>query len=100
VGRYERTGVRLTLQKSIANDFNKATAFCNTTTRLNCISGFTLHKRSFVQSSDLSNHEALPRGLHHRFGHFLEHLSLLGTVISTKEFLAILTLIRDIPERE
>jgi DNA-binding XRE family transcriptional regulator len=30
----------------------------------------------------------------------LEHLSLLGTVISTKEFLAILTLIRDIPERE
>jgi hypothetical protein len=30
----------------------------------------------------------------------LEHLSLLGTAISTKEFLAILTLIRDIPERE
>jgi transcriptional regulator with XRE-family HTH domain len=30
----------------------------------------------------------------------LEHLSLLGTVISAKEFLAILTLIRDIPERE
>jgi transcriptional regulator with XRE-family HTH domain len=29
----------------------------------------------------------------------LEHLSLLGTAISTKEFLAILTLIRDIPER-
>jgi transcriptional regulator with XRE-family HTH domain len=28
----------------------------------------------------------------------LEHLSLLGTAISTKEFLAILTLIRDIPE--
>jgi hypothetical protein len=27
----------------------------------------------------------------------LEHLSLLGTAISTKEFLAILTLIRDIP---
>jgi transcriptional regulator with XRE-family HTH domain len=30
----------------------------------------------------------------------LEHLSLLGTAISTKEFLAILTLIRDIPEGE
>ncbi|MBV8360082.1 MAG: helix-turn-helix transcriptional regulator [Deltaproteobacteria bacterium] len=30
----------------------------------------------------------------------LEQLSLLGTAISTKEFLAILTLIRDIPERE
>jgi transcriptional regulator with XRE-family HTH domain len=28
----------------------------------------------------------------------LEHLSLLGAVISAKEFLAILTLIRDIPE--
>jgi transcriptional regulator with XRE-family HTH domain len=28
----------------------------------------------------------------------LEHLSLLGTAISAKEFLAILTLIRDIPE--
>lgn len=28
----------------------------------------------------------------------LEHLSLLGTAISTKEFLAILTLIRDFPE--
>jgi transcriptional regulator with XRE-family HTH domain len=28
----------------------------------------------------------------------LEHLSLLGTAISTKEFLTILTLIRDIPE--
>jgi transcriptional regulator with XRE-family HTH domain len=30
----------------------------------------------------------------------LEHLSLLGTTISTKQFLAILTLIRDIPEHE
>jgi transcriptional regulator with XRE-family HTH domain len=30
----------------------------------------------------------------------LEHLSLLGTAISTKEFLAILTLIRDVPEHE
>src|SRR5216683_4935489 len=30
----------------------------------------------------------------------LEHLSLLRAAISTKEFLAILTLIRDIPERE
>jgi transcriptional regulator with XRE-family HTH domain len=28
----------------------------------------------------------------------LEHLSLLGTVISSKEFLAVLMLIRDIPE--
>jgi hypothetical protein len=28
----------------------------------------------------------------------LEHLSLLGAVLSPKEFLAILTLIRDIPE--
>jgi len=27
----------------------------------------------------------------------LEHLSFLGTVVSTKEFLAILTLLRDIP---
>jgi transcriptional regulator with XRE-family HTH domain len=30
----------------------------------------------------------------------LKHLSLLGTAISTKQFLAILTLIRDIPEHE
>jgi transcriptional regulator with XRE-family HTH domain len=30
----------------------------------------------------------------------LEHLSLRGTEISTKDFLTILTLIRDIPERE
>jgi transcriptional regulator with XRE-family HTH domain len=30
--------------------------------------------------------------------HVLEHLSLLGTALSAKEFLAILTLIRDIPE--
>ena len=30
----------------------------------------------------------------------LEHLSLLGTAISTKEFLAILTLIRDVPGRK
>ena len=30
----------------------------------------------------------------------LEHLSLLGTAISAKEFLAILMLIRDIPERK
>jgi transcriptional regulator with XRE-family HTH domain len=30
----------------------------------------------------------------------LQHLSFLGTAISTKEFLAILTLIRDIPRRE
>jgi transcriptional regulator with XRE-family HTH domain len=30
----------------------------------------------------------------------LEHLSLLGTVISAKEFLAILTLIRDIPSNK
>jgi transcriptional regulator with XRE-family HTH domain len=28
----------------------------------------------------------------------LEHLSMLGTAISAKEFLAILTLLRDIPE--
>jgi len=27
----------------------------------------------------------------------LEHLSFLGTVVSAKEFLAILTLIRDLP---
>lgn len=30
----------------------------------------------------------------------LEHLSLLGTVVSAKEFLAILTLIRDIPSNK
>jgi transcriptional regulator with XRE-family HTH domain len=30
----------------------------------------------------------------------LRHLNQLGTAISAKEFLAILTLIRDIPERE
>ena len=30
----------------------------------------------------------------------LEHLSLLGAAISAKEFLAILTLIRDIPEHK
>jgi transcriptional regulator with XRE-family HTH domain len=30
----------------------------------------------------------------------LEHLSLLGTVISAKEFLTILTLIRDIPSHK
>jgi hypothetical protein len=29
-----------------------------------------------------------------------EHLSMLGTAILAKEFLAILTLIRDIPEGE
>jgi transcriptional regulator with XRE-family HTH domain len=29
----------------------------------------------------------------------LEHLSLLGTALTAKEFLAILTLIRDVPER-
>jgi hypothetical protein len=28
----------------------------------------------------------------------LEHLNLLGTMLSIKDFLAILTLIRDIPE--
>ena len=27
---------------------------------------------SFVQASDLTNHETLPRRLHHRFAHFLE----------------------------
>ena len=26
----------------------------------------------FVQASDLSNHEALPRRFHHRFGYFCE----------------------------
>ncbi len=30
--------------------------------------------------------------------HVLEHISFLGTAVSAKEFLAILTLIRDIPE--
>ncbi len=30
----------------------------------------------------------------------LEHLTLLGTVVSAKEFLAILTLIRDIPSNK
>ncbi len=30
----------------------------------------------------------------------LEHVSLLGTALSAKEFLAILTLIRDIPEKK
>jgi len=32
--------------------------------------------------------------------HVLEHLSLLGAAISAKEFLAILTLMRAIPERQ
>jgi hypothetical protein len=88
------------LRKRIANDFNKATLFGNAPELANSDLRLSVQRRSFAQSTDLSNYEALPRGLHHRFGHFLEHLSLLGTVISTKEFLAIFTLIRDIPERE
>jgi hypothetical protein len=37
------------LHKGIANNFNKATAFCNAPTRVINAPGFSLHKRSFVQ---------------------------------------------------
>ncbi len=53
----------------------------------------TLSWRRFVK-----NHELLARyHVTDRELHALENLSLLGTVHSAKEFLAILTLIRDIP---
>src|SRR5713101_3774631 len=46
----------------------------------------------------VKNHQLLARyHVTDRELHALEHLSLLGTVHSAKEFLAILTLIRDIP---
>jgi transcriptional regulator with XRE-family HTH domain len=46
----------------------------------------------------ITNQKLLARyGVTDRELHALEHLSLLGTVHSAKEFLAILTLIRDIP---
>ena len=46
----------------------------------------------------IKNHELLARyHVSDRELQALEHLSLLGTVHSAKEFLAILTLIRDIP---
>jgi transcriptional regulator with XRE-family HTH domain len=46
----------------------------------------------------INNHQLLvDYGVTDRELRTLEHLSLLGTVRSTKEFLAILTLIRDIP---
>jgi transcriptional regulator with XRE-family HTH domain len=46
----------------------------------------------------IENHELLARyNVTDRELRALEHLSLLGTVRSDKEFLAILTLIRDIP---
>lgn len=46
----------------------------------------------------IKNHELLARYcVSERELHALENLSLLGTVHSAKEFLAILTLIRDIP---
>jgi hypothetical protein len=37
------------LRKHIANDFTKATVFCNAPTRVNGASGFPPHKRPFVQ---------------------------------------------------
>jgi hypothetical protein len=50
----------------------------------------------FIENSaPLARHRVTKRELQ-----ILEHLSLLGTAISAKHFLAILTLIRDIPERE
>jgi HTH-type transcriptional regulator, competence development regulator len=46
----------------------------------------------------IKNHELLARyNVTDRELRILEHLSFLGSVISAKEFLAILTLIRDIP---
>jgi hypothetical protein len=46
----------------------------------------------------IKNHELLARyHVTERELHALENLSLLGTVHAAKEFLAILTLIRDIP---
>jgi hypothetical protein len=46
----------------------------------------------------IKNHELLARyHVTDRELHALENLSLLGTVHAAKEFLAILTLIRDIP---
>jgi transcriptional regulator with XRE-family HTH domain len=48
----------------------------------------------------IKNHELLARyHVTDRELQILEHVSLLGTVHSAKEFLAILTLIRDIPPR-
>jgi transcriptional regulator with XRE-family HTH domain len=46
----------------------------------------------------IKNHKLLAKyNVTNRELRTLEHLSLLGTVVSAKEFLAILTLIRDIP---
>jgi len=50
----------------------KATPFCNAPTRLNGAPGFVPRKRTFLQVSDLFNHEALPRCLGHRLGHLVE----------------------------
>jgi hypothetical protein len=54
------------------------------------------------RGSDSSKNSALLARYHvtKRELQILEHLSLLGTAISARHFLAILTLIRDIPERE
>jgi transcriptional regulator with XRE-family HTH domain len=52
--------------------------------------------RRFTQNTALLAHYQVTK----RELQVLEHLSLLGTAISTKEFLAILTLIRDIPKAE
>jgi hypothetical protein len=49
--------------------------------------------RRFIENRELlTRYNVTDRELH-----ILEHLSFLGTTLSAKEFLAILTLIRDIP---
>ena len=57
-----------------------------------------LKKTALSWQRFIKNHELLARyHVTDRELHALENLSLLGTVHSAKEFLAILTLIRDIP---
>jgi len=52
--------------------------------------------RRFIENRELlTRYNVTDRELH-----ILEHLSFLGTTLSAKEFLAILTLIRDIPPSE
>jgi hypothetical protein len=60
------------LRKRIANALSKATALCNAPGRVNRAPGFSLHKRPFVQASDLSDDETFTRRFHHRFGYFFE----------------------------
>jgi hypothetical protein len=62
------------LHKLIANAFNKATAFCNASTRANRTLEPSLHKRPFLQGSDLSNDETFTGRFHYRFGYFSKNV--------------------------